>query len=105
MGKRDIPFQAFQQAEVIWILGAPERPPGLMWRRAQILFGNHEIPLSYETETGSNAYTDPRIQSVYEKRVISLLTEDFRGCQVQRQDRQESGLAHGYAAAEHHRQT
>ena len=58
MVKRDIPFQAFQQAEVIWILGAPERPPGLMWRHAQILFGNHKIPLSYETEKGSNAYTD-----------------------------------------------
>ena len=77
MVKRDIPFEAFQQAEVIWILGAPERPPGLMWRHAQILFGNHEIPLSYETETGSNAYTDPRIQSVYEHRAASLLTEIF----------------------------
>ena len=77
MGKRDIPFQAFQQAEVIWILGAPERPPGLMWRRAQILFGNHEQPLSYETQKGSNAYTDPRIQSVYEQRATSLLTEIF----------------------------
>ena len=77
MGKHDIPFQAFQQAEVIWILGAPERPPGLMWRHAQILFGNHEQPLSYETEKGSNAYTDPRIQSVYEQRATSLLTEIF----------------------------
>ena len=77
MGKRDIPFQAFQQAEVIWVLGAPERPPGLMWRHAQILFGNHEQPLSYETQKGSNAYTDPRIQSVYEKRATSLLTEIF----------------------------
>ena len=77
MVKRDIPFEAFQQAEVIWILGAPERPPGLMWRRAQILFGNHEIPLSYDTQKGSNAYTDPRIQSVYEKRATSLLTEIF----------------------------
>ena len=77
MEKRDIPFQAFQQAEVIWILGAPERPPGLMWRGAQILFGNDEKYLSYETEKGSNAYTDPRIQSVYEQRVISLFTEIF----------------------------
>ena len=77
MVKRDIPFQAFQQAEVLWILGAPERPPGLMWRRAQILFGNHEKPLSYETQKGSNAYTDPRIQSVYEQRATSLLTEIF----------------------------
>ena len=77
MGKPDIPFQAFQQAEVIWILGAPERPPGLMWRHAQILFGNHEQPLSYDTQKGSNAYTDPRIQSVYEQRATSLLTEIF----------------------------
>ena len=77
MVKRNFPFQAFQQAEVIWILGAPERPPGLMWRHAQILFGNHEQPLSYETQKGSNAYTDPRIQSVYEQRATSLLTEIF----------------------------
>ena len=48
-----------------------------MWRHAQILFGNHEIPLSYDTQKGSNAYTDPRIQSVYEKRATSLLTEIF----------------------------
>ena len=48
-----------------------------MWRRAQILFGNHEKHLSYETEKGSNAYTDPRIQSVYEQRATSLLTEIF----------------------------
>ena len=77
MVKRDFPFQAFQQAEVIWILGAPERPSDLMWRRAQILFGNHEQPLSYETQKGSNAYTDPRIQSVYEQNVVTLLTEIF----------------------------
>ena len=48
-----------------------------MWRHAQILFGNHEKSLSYETQKGSNAYTDPRIQSVYEKRATSLLTEIF----------------------------
>ena len=56
----------FEAAQVIWIVGAPERPPGLIWRRAQILFGNNEEPLSYETETGSNSYTDERVQSVYE---------------------------------------
>ena len=78
----EIPFQkmeeletAFEKAEVIWILGAPERPPGLIWRRAQILFGNHEQPLSYETETGSNVYTDERVQSVYEQEMVSILTE------------------------------
>ena len=41
------------------------------------MFGNHEQPLSYETQKGSNAYTDPRIQSVYEQRATSLLTEIF----------------------------
>ena len=76
-----------------------------MWRHAQILFGNHEIPLSYETETGSNAYTDPRIQSVYEKRATSLLTEIFEAVKFNDKTAQESCLAHGYAAAEHHRQT
>ena len=75
MVKRDIPFEAFQHAEVIWILGAPERPAGLMWRHAQILFGNDEKPLSYETEKGSNAYTDERVQSVYEQEIVSILTE------------------------------
>ena len=48
-----------------------------MWRHAQILFGDDEIPLSYDTQKGSNAYTDPRIQSVYEQRATSLLTEIF----------------------------
>ena len=84
MIKRDIPFETFQQAEVIWILGAPERPPGLMWRRAQILFGNHEQPLSYETETGSNAYTDERLQIVYEQEVVSILTEIFECVKLNR---------------------
>ena len=40
-----------------------------------------------------------------EKEGYQLTHRDFRGCQVQRQNRQESGLAHGDAAAEHHRQT
>ena len=66
---------AFEAAEVIWILGAPGRPLGVIWRRAQILFGNHEQPLSYETGTGSNDYKDERIQSVYEQEAVSILTE------------------------------
>ena len=80
----DPPFQhmkmetlqpAFQAADIIWILGAPERPSGMIWRRAQILFRNHEQPLSYETKTGSNSYTDERVQSIYEQEVVSILTE------------------------------
>ena len=65
---------AFQTADVIWIIGAPERPLALIWRWAQILFGNHDIPLAYET-TRSNRYTDERVQSVYELEAVSVLAE------------------------------
>ena len=70
-------IEALRTAEVIWILGAPELDPGRVWRRARILFGNHEEPLTYASETGSNSYTDKRIQSVYEQEAVSLLTEIF----------------------------
>ena len=76
---------AFEDADVIWIVGAPERPPGLIWRRAQILFGNHDDPLSYESEMGSNRYSDERVQSVYEQEVASLITEIFEGIQLNHQ--------------------
>ena len=68
---------AFQTADVIWIVGAPERPTSLVWRRAQILFGNDDKPFSYASETGSNTYTDELIKSVYEQEAVSLLTEIF----------------------------
>ena len=66
---------AFQAADIIWIVGAPERPPGLIWRRAQILFGNHAQALSYETNTGSNDYKDERVQSIYEQDAVGILSE------------------------------
>ena len=68
---------AFQTADVIWFVGAPERPTGLIWRRAQILFGNDDKPFSYASEMGSNTYTDELIKSVYHQEVVSLLTEIF----------------------------
>ena len=63
---------AFQTADVIWIIGAPERPLVLIWRWTQILFGNHDIPLAYET-TRSNRYTDEQVQSVYQQEAVSVL--------------------------------
>ena len=39
------------------------------------MFGNHEKPLSYQEKTGSNTYTDERVQSIYEHGAVSLLTE------------------------------
>ena len=64
----------FQETDVIWIIGALERPLPLIWRWVQILFGNHDIPLAYET-TRSNRYTDERGQSVYEQEAVSVLVE------------------------------
>ena len=73
---------AFEAADVIWIVGAPERRPGLIWRRAQILFGNDEGPLSYKSEIGFNSYTDQRVQSIYEQEAVSLLTEIFEAVRL-----------------------
>ena len=65
---------AFEEAEVLWIVGTPEVGLRAVWQRAQILFGNDEAPLLYERGTASGTYTDKRLQSVYEEEVIYLLT-------------------------------
>ena len=64
----------FEKVQVVWIVGAPTWETGIIWRRAQILFGNDEKPLSYETESEPRRYKDERVQSVYEQHVASLLT-------------------------------
>ena len=66
---------AFEAAEVIWIVGTPYWEPGLVWRRAQFLFGNDEEPLCYETETKFQHYKDERIQRIYAQTVTDLITE------------------------------
>ena len=66
---------AFREAQVIWIVGTPQRNPNLVWRSAQILFGNDKEPLSYEEEeTDTLHYKDERIQGVYEQAVVRVLT-------------------------------
>lgn len=66
---------AFEEAEVIWIIGTRAWGYGIMWRRAQILFGNDEKPLSYEVEVEPRHYKDERIQSIYEQYVVGTLSE------------------------------
>ncbi len=66
---------AFEEAQVVWIVGTPSLEPGIIWRRAQILFGNDEKSLSYETETEPRRYKDERVQSVYEQHVAGSLTD------------------------------
>ena len=66
---------AFQEAQVIWIVGMPEMGPRSVLERTQILFGNDEEPLSYEMEPELYRYKDERVQSVYEKEVVHIFTE------------------------------
>ena len=66
---------AFETAEVVWIVGTPYWDPSLMWARAQLLFGTDEDPLSYEVEVESQHYKDKRVQKVYIQTVTELITE------------------------------
>ncbi len=66
---------AFEEVEVLWVVGTPYWRQGVIWQRAQILFGNDEKPLSYKQEKEPHNYKDERIQSVYEQNVANFLTE------------------------------
>ena len=66
---------AFKEAQVLWIVGAPQLPQGRIWHQAQILFGNDEKPLSYERDRESHRYKDERVQSVYEYCVSGVLRQ------------------------------
>ena len=66
---------AFEAADVIWIVGTPYWEPGIIWRRAQILFGNDEEPLCYEADTEFQHYKDARVQRIYLQDVTDLITE------------------------------
>ncbi len=67
--------KAFESADVIWIVGAPYWPPHLMWRQAQILFGNDEKALSYDIEMKPYYYKDERIQRLCEQNIVGILTQ------------------------------
>lgn len=69
---------AFRKTQVIWIIGTPQWLPNLVWRHAQILFGNDEEPLSYEEEIETGHCKDERIQNVYEQGVVRVLTRTLQ---------------------------
>ena len=66
---------AFEAAEVVWIVGTPPWEPGVMWRHAQIVFGNDEKPLSYEAEPEFHHYKDERVQRIYTQAVRDEITD------------------------------
>ena len=75
---------AFQEAQVIWIVGMPEMGPRAILERTQILFGNDEEPLSYDTEPKSCRYKDERVQSIYEKDIVHIFTQVIEMAQLNR---------------------
>lgn len=61
---------AFEETQVVWIIGTPQWLSSITWKQAQILFGDDEAPLSYEEEILTGAtyrYKDERLQGVYEQ--------------------------------------
>ena len=64
-----------ETADVIWVIGTPQRSTTHIWHRAQMLYGNSDEPLSYENDIESGTYKDPRLESIYEEDAIFSLTE------------------------------
>ena len=87
---------AFQEAQVIWIVGMPEIGPGTMLEFTQTYFGNEEEPLSYEMEPESYRYRDARVQSVHEKVVIRIFTEIMELVQLNRSANKKVMLITGF---------
>ena len=66
---------AFEEAEVVWVVGTPHCEPGLIWRRTQIVFGDDEEPLRYEADTEFQYYKDKRVQRTYIQTVTENITK------------------------------
>ena len=66
---------AFEPADVIWIVGAPYWPPHLIWKQAQILFGSDAEPLCYDVEMDPYRYKDERLQGLCEQNIVGILTQ------------------------------
>ena len=75
---------AFQEVEVIWIVGVPEIEQYAILERTEILFGNDKEPLFYEMEPETYRYKDERVQSVYEKTVTCVFTQIMEQAQLNR---------------------
>ena len=82
--KREGLETAFQEAQVIWIVGMPEMGPRAILERTQILFGNDEEPLFYEMDLESCRYKDARVQSIYEKDIVHIFTQVIELAQLNR---------------------
>ncbi|MYG00219.1 hypothetical protein F4212_13960 [Candidatus Poribacteria bacterium] len=65
----------FEAVQVLWIVGTPHIEPHIIWREAQMLFGNDEKPLNYEGDIWTGDYKDERIQEIFNQKLSGLLTQ------------------------------
>ncbi|MYF99934.1 hypothetical protein F4212_12515 [Candidatus Poribacteria bacterium] len=91
---------AFQEAQVIWMVGMPEIVPRGILKRTQMLFGNDEEPLHYEMEPESYRYKDERVQSVYEITVLRIFTEIIELAKLNRLTNKKIMLITGFRIPE-----
>ncbi len=66
--------EALEDSDVVWIVGLPRMKEEMIWRQAQILFGNDTEPLFYDENENSGLYRDERVQSVNEQNAIPIIT-------------------------------
>ena len=72
LGENETDFEA---AQVLWIVGTPHIEPHTIWRAAQMLHGNDEMPLNYEGEILTGTYKDKRVQAIFNQKLSGLLTQ------------------------------
>ena len=64
---------AFENAQVLWVVGIPHWGQHTIWQQAQTLFGNEQTPLHYEGDTEYAHYKDERVQSLYQQMANGLV--------------------------------
>ncbi|MYG00520.1 hypothetical protein F4212_15500, partial [Candidatus Poribacteria bacterium] len=64
----------FQNADVLWILFAPEIPSHTIIWNAKLFYGNDETPLDYERDD-KDVYKDKRLRRIWKYAVISELIQ------------------------------
>ena len=64
-----------EEVQVLWIVGIPHWEQKDIWWLAQMLFGNDEVPLSYEAEIKLGHFKDKRLRAIYHQCVVDSLTK------------------------------
>ena len=65
----------FQDAHVFWLIGMPYMAQRVLWWNTQMLFGNDDIPLNYHGDFETGEFMDERLQSMYDQRVVNVITQ------------------------------